>query len=368
MPRQGKEITQLVADVLAQARQKHDLIASTDRLFMQPDGAIRVEGEGTYVPNDYAHGQLAERLDIPRKYYDRMRAQAPELLSANVNAWFQKTPERRMLRTLTLERERPVLRAFLSDRYRRLDNLDVMQAVIPFMQKEYPKELQVVSCDATDTRLYIKVVAPHTRRDLTSLLKPGTHTFIEEPVESGFVVQNSEVGAGAIAVYPYVMILRCTNGAMVTVYGQRKYHTGKRQGGDDEAVEALLSDDTKRLEDAALFNRIKDIIRACLDDTQVNQIFTKLAETRQMKIEGKPEAAVEVLAQKYGLNEEESGGVLRTLIDSGMGLSQYGLFNAVTEVAKSDQLSYDRASSLEEMAGKLIQLPASEWKVISQAA
>lgn len=64
---------------------------------------------------DHAHGQIAQRLDIPAKYYNRMRSEAPALLAANVNNWFQEQPERRMIRTLDGK-----ARAFLSDRYRRV--------------------------------------------------------------------------------------------------------------------------------------------------------------------------------------------------------------------------------------------------------
>lgn len=53
-----------------------------------------------------------------------MRQEYPSLLDENINRWFQKTPERRMLRTLDGN-----IRAFLSDRYHRLDNLELAVAV-----------------------------------------------------------------------------------------------------------------------------------------------------------------------------------------------------------------------------------------------
>ena len=36
-----------------------------------------------------AHAQIADRLSIPKKYYDRMREENPALLDANVNAWLK---------------------------------------------------------------------------------------------------------------------------------------------------------------------------------------------------------------------------------------------------------------------------------------
>lgn len=44
--------------------------------------------------------------------------EAPELLAQNLNCWFTKEPAQRMLRTLD-----GTARAYLSNRYRRIDNL-----------------------------------------------------------------------------------------------------------------------------------------------------------------------------------------------------------------------------------------------------
>ena len=58
---------------------------------------------------DYAHAQMASRLQVPKPYYDRMRAQSPDLLSTNVNHWLgQKQGETSLIRTL-----RSQMRAFL---------------------------------------------------------------------------------------------------------------------------------------------------------------------------------------------------------------------------------------------------------------
>ena len=57
-----------------------------------------------------------------------MRKEAPEPLATNVNEWFHNKPERRMIRTLDGQ-----ARAFLSDRYRRLDNYDLASTVLPIL-------------------------------------------------------------------------------------------------------------------------------------------------------------------------------------------------------------------------------------------
>ena len=58
--------------------------------------------------------------------------------------------------------------------------------------------------------------------------------------------------------------------------------------------------------------------------------------------------------------------MLRYLIEGG-DLSQFGLHNAVTRMSQ-DVEDYDRASDLERVGGKIIELSATEWKTIAEAA
>ena len=73
----------------------------------------------------HAHRQIGDCIGIPAKYYERMRTDAPEPLRDNVNHWVQLQPEQRMVRTLGSD-----ACAFLSRRYRRLDNFDLADAVL----------------------------------------------------------------------------------------------------------------------------------------------------------------------------------------------------------------------------------------------
>ena len=75
---------------------------------------------------------------------------------------------------------------------------------------------------------------------------------------------------------------------------------------------------------------------------------------------------VEVLANRYTLNETERSGVLRHLIVEG-DLSAYGLVNAVTHYSQEVE-DYDRATEFEALGGRLIDLPSKDWKELAQAA
>ena len=105
----------------------------------------------------YTHLDVYKRqhLKIPAAYYDRMLSDYPELLAENVNSWFQREPTQRMVRTLD-----GTVRAFLSNRYRRIDNLDIAEIVLPVIQQM--EDAYFESCQITDSRIDVyKRQVPH---------------------------------------------------------------------------------------------------------------------------------------------------------------------------------------------------------------
>ena len=73
---------------------------------------------------------MGDYLNIPRKYYDRMLQENIELLAHNVNCWLHREPKQRMIRTIDGR-----ARAFLSNRYRRIDNIDIAKITLPIIQQ-----------------------------------------------------------------------------------------------------------------------------------------------------------------------------------------------------------------------------------------
>mgnify|MGYP000146141415 CR=1 FL=1 len=50
-----------------------------------PAVALDLEGTGRFPIRDHAHAQIAAHTGIPKQYYDRMRKEAPVLLSDNID-------------------------------------------------------------------------------------------------------------------------------------------------------------------------------------------------------------------------------------------------------------------------------------------
>lgn len=345
--KQGLNLVQLAQEILRQKDLKQDLVAPQAALSMN-DATQLVLQDQSYRIRPHAHGQIAGRLNIPQKYYNRMLETAPDLLAANVNRWFAEGNDRRMVRTMGGE-----VRAILSDRYQRIENEEIAEIAIPALQSQ--PDMFVESCQITETRLYIKAVFPRVQGEVK----------VGDVMQSGVVISNSEVGAGALSVTPLLYRLVCKNGAIIPDARFRAYHLGSKLVESDE-VYALLSDETRQADDKALLLKVRDVVKSAADSVFFNAQLDKMREAAGQKIEGDPIKAVTILSKKLLLTEVEQGSVLRHLIEGG-DISRWGVLNAVTRAAQ-DVESYDRSTELEMMGGTILNLAASEWKEIARAA
>lgn len=366
----GKTLTELAQEIERQAETKRDFIAQPANIEMRADRPVagvapylHLANTGDFSVRPLAHAQIAEVLGIPKVYYDRMLKENPELLAKNVNTWLAqmaadpKSPGR-MVRTLDGE-----VRAFLSDRYRPLENIDLAEAVLPMLMN---MDLMVVSAEITERRLYIKAVDKSIERDIPAgyRMGDGSHVIFDTLVPA-ISISNSEVGFGALAVEAGVYTKGCTNLAMFG-HNIRKYHTGAKAELSDD-VYAILTDKTKRLTDAAVWSQVQDVVKAGFERARFDALVDKIAETNEQKIDASTlPQVVEVTGKRFGLSQGEQKSVLTNLIASGQ-LSRYGLFNAVTRAAE-DVDDYDRATELERIGGRVIELGRNEWQEIAAAA
>ena len=245
------------------------------------------------------------------------------------------------------------MRAVLSDRYRRLDNFALAEQALPILQG---LDGTFESVELTETRMYLKFVMPRLSYEMV----PGDF------VQGGIMLSNSEVGMGTLSVQPLVYRLVCRNGMIAPDHSMKKTHLGRAVNGDDEEAIQVFRDDTLAADDKALFLKVRDVMRAALSEITFRQIAVKMQKTMGIEITGNPVKTVEVLGQRYGLNEDERAGVLRHLV-SGGALSGYGLVNAVTRFGQ-DVDDYDRSTELEAIGGRLVYQDDSAWRSLAEAA
>lgn len=351
----GQSLVEIAKELERQNGTKKDFIAPTKQLELKAepvDGTngtqvalkLRVNGKGVFPVTDIAHGQIAGRLGVPQKYYDRMRSAAPDLLVKNVNHWLQAEPEARMVRTLDGE-----ARAFLSKRYRPLDNADMAEAVLPILQE---MGCRLESSALTPSKLYIKAVTERTQFEI----RKG------DVVQAGIVISNSEVGMGSVKVEPLIYRLVCSNGMISQDHGLNKYHVGRSGEMGDLAAE-FLRDDTRQADDKAFWMKVQDIVRGSLNSDVFAKIVAKLKDAAATPIEAEVEEVIERAQERFLLKDKERGGVLRHLLTGG-DLTQYGLVQAITRTSQ-DVEDYERATELERLGGQVLEMPRQSWKELA---
>lgn len=339
-------LIELATQIHGRAQRKADYIVTSRQMAadLVPTGdgddaglkvVLRLPDNGlpAFDINDHCHGQIAAHLDIPVKYYNRMLREQPELLTSNINTWLgERGSERRMVRTLD-----GTGRAFLSDKYSRLDDDAFAETVLPVIQS-VPGS-QVVSASITPTKTHIKFVS----NDLVREVKAG------DLIRFGIAFSNSEVGAGAIQAAMFTERLICTNGMISSEDVFRSAHVGAGHGSGQ--IADIL--------------KIRDYARDLLTPDRIDRHITQLKELAGIPVH-KPVEAVEKLAKAHSLTEGEKNSVLEHLI-KGADLSMFGMAQAITRSAE-DAADYDRATDLERLGGKMLTLGRAEYRELSMAA
>lgn len=349
----GLSLQELAAQIEANEGNKRDFVADTQTVTMsllreiadKPQLQLEVGAHGSFPILPLAHDQIGARTKIPAKYYDTMLADAPDLLATNVNHWFRNKPERRMIRVRDGK-----TRAFVSNKYQRIEDEQIARAALPVLA-ELPG-VQIVSSNITDRRLYIHFTVP----TITGEVKKG------DIVQAGGIISNSEVGLGRASVAGLIWRLACLNG-MKTMDQFGKNHVGRAV---EEDGELEWSDDTRKSDDQTILLKIRDMVRAVVDEARFRVHLDKLKGLSEARVTGNPVEAVELLSAKVNATEAEKGGILRALIEGG-DLSAWGMVNAVTGLAHKAS-SYDRAVELEAAGGALVELAPTEWKRVLEAA
>lgn len=350
--KQGRTLQEVAAELARQRSSKRDFMVESASVHMSEDGGnITLLGGEDYELHErfgmteLFHRQIGSALGIPAKYYDKLRSELPSLLAANVNGWLENRESRQLIRTMDGN-----ARAFLSDRYRRIDNYEIAEATLPLLSEL--DGVTVESCEVTENRMYIKAVNPKLETEIV----PG------DIVQAGVMISNSEVGLGSVTVMPLVYRLVCKNGMVVNDLGERKYHIGREQDNSWE----LFADETLKADDTAFMLKLRDIVRSAVDEARFKQVADKLREAANVKMTGFAPKVVELTATNFGFSKPESDSILNHLIEGG-NLSLYGLSNAVTR-ASQDIESYDRATALESVGWEIVTMAPALWSALNEKA
>jgi hypothetical protein len=216
---------------------------------------------------DGAHRQVADKVGIPWPYYQRMLEVQPDLLAVNINNWFNSDPQNRLVRMLgpitdedrehnTKTGAHAAVRAFLSDSYRPIDHGALLNVLLQEAQKVGAR---VAEYDLSARHFHVRLIGEERRVEdiIADVLRrnpdhPPHACTLQEVISRGVAIRNSETGHGAFSMAEAIRILRCIN----TMEGERMRiaHLGGKQNGD----RTEWREDTRRLDDAATFLKVRD--------------------------------------------------------------------------------------------------------------
>lgn len=354
--RSNFSLKELAEELERQKHSRYDIVVPTDKLLVFKDGnTIKMDVpqlDGNIKQHgitDWAHGQIANKTGIPKKYYDKMREEGKlNLLADNINTWMPDR-EKRMVRVLDNK-----VRALLSDRYRVIDNYDILYLTLKKFRdigENQNMKINVLSQNLTPTNLYVKATSP----DLSGqVMKYKGET---EPVEGGLIIQNSEVGAGSFQVKPFINVLVCTNG-LISEQSFKKVHIGRSLG------EGFVdwSNDTLRLEDEALWSKINDMISSTFKPEIFQKWLDEINDVSTTEVP-KPTKAVDNIIKHYNVDK----GLKDDLLDqfTKQAPTQWGMSMAVTRIAQNVD-SYEKQIEMEKIGSELLKKKATKILTVDE--
>lgn len=330
-----------------------DYVAPAEGMMMLDDDNRLVIGSrqadvADYGVNQYAHGQIADKLGIPRRFYNEIE-KVEGLRAHNVNTLLRHEGaqgKRYLVRTLDGD-----VRALLSDRYRPIGNAEIMKSLLPVLREIPGGQVRVVSQGMSDTKMYVQVIFPGIKTDV----------LVGDEVQAGLTISNSEVGAGTFTIQGLVWRLVCKNG-MILPSVVKERHVGRRlSGSDDEAIE--WRPDTVAAEQTAYMKIIRDVFNHVISSEWLEkQVAPMRAATRDNFV--RVQDTVERTVKRLDLRVEDHEPILKNLFSEGNGLTRWGLANSITAMAH-DIENPDRQFEYEEAGYKLLCLSGKDWAEIA---
>ncbi|MEU8376104.1 DUF932 domain-containing protein [Micromonospora sp. NPDC048894] len=360
-------------DLNAILQQQHacklDIVAGT--AMLQAEGChLRITGaepmiseygvtpaDGLYLPTEIGDAGIGDKLGIPASYLRKTRTQAPSLWDTNVNGWLDLHQGKRYLaRCLSDGNGGGILRAFLSDGYKIIDNLDVLMAVLSGIRDS---GLQVhFSCDLSERRMVVRVHSEAIKSLAPALLgnyrSPFTGaTGADNPtVFAGLVFTNSETGGGAFSVVPRIVVQVCNNGVTITKDALRAVHLGAKM--DEGAIR--WSNDTQQANLTLIGKQARDAVRRFLDVRYVQRKIEEIEEKAGRRIPD-PDHTIKVIGQRLRFTEDEQRLILNHFIDGG-DRTAGGILQAVTSVAQT-LTDPDAAYDMESVGIRALEIAAT---------
>ena len=382
------ELTDLVTMLREQHTRKLDVVAPAASIkahdgqlvIRNAESIISLDGvtssDGTYTPTAVCDEGIAAKLGVPVTYLKTLREQRPDLYDANVNGWLHGRrplhkpfsdaadsgaliregipgdPRSFLVRCFRGDDDGTgIARAFLSDRYSMVDNLDVLMAALEGM-KEAGVNTRIDGGDLTERRMVVRVSCPEVSALAPVLLDGYRSPFTGEygadnpTVWAGFQISNSEVGGGAFTITPRLVVQVCNNGMTMAKDALQKVHLGSRM----DAGVIRWQADTNEAAITLVQKQTRDAVATFLSKDYLEQAILRLEAHAADEVRS-PEQ-VKSMAKQLRYTDAEADAILAHFTQGGQ-LTRGGVVNAITAYAQTVE-DGEQAYKLEQQATSLL--------------
>ena len=257
-----------------------------------------------------AQSLFANRLRVPYSYL----ARCPEELQArNLNYWIQREVKKR--ETLFCRFDADKLRAVFTDRYKAIDNMEILSRMIEY---GFSPEIEVQY--SLDQNLLVLKVPDFTR----------TFGFDGDDIVPGISIANSEVGILAFSIEAYFYRLICSNGLISkTSVASRFKHVSRRA-----------------------LDEFPDILRQVVNDSEHNQRRFEISTQTHV---GDPLATIGTFNSQFQITKKEAEAIQHAW-DIEQGYTMFHILNAYTRAAQDGALTSEESYKLERVGGLILSL------------
>jgi len=231
------------------------------------------------------------------------------------------------------------VRGVLSDKYRRLNSMEIFMA---FLLGAQQIGSVLVDAHSGETKGFLEVINPNIV-EFDTQLNGRNYACI------GARIRNSDFGDGALEVYLFALMVKCMNG-LVGQTMLKEFHLGGRI---PENIQ--ISEDTYKKDTAAKAALVGDVMKQLAAPDVTNGLITRIQGAAAVEVNLVKE--VEKLP-KLGLTLGEAENVGRVLMennpDNGLqgSASLWKLVNGLTAVARESKP--ERKRELEQIAGEML--------------
>ena len=258
---------------------------------------------------------ISNRLRVPHSYLSRCPA---ELQARNLNYWIEQ--ERSQRETFFCRFDSNRLRAVFTERYRPLDNMEILSQMI---ENGFDPSAEV-QYSIDDTMFLVKIP------EYTRTFRVSTGYEHKDDIVPGISFANSEVGILAFSIEAFFYRIICTNGFISQTSSTSRFKHISYRG----------------------LENFTDTLAHVIQNSIHNQNQFQISQNTHVN---NPIASIEKFSQQFGLSQTETE-VVRQSYYKEEGATMFHIINAFTASGKTPGLSTSEVYKYEKAGGLILSM------------